>query len=136
DENDRAAVSPFCAEVRRKIQELGYFHGTAYERLRDLAVQYECCDWIKDENDRVARKTTIGAEMDAFCRKHPVNKQALLKEQRTGSYIALASAISANPEQGDVALLLDIRQELLPRGFAYYRILDAAAALAKVSTPE
>jgi Predicted nucleotide-binding protein containing TIR-like domain len=43
DKNWNAATGPFCSEVRKAIGRDG-LSSSVDERLRDLAVKYECCD--------------------------------------------------------------------------------------------
>ena len=46
DKNWEAAVGPFCTKVRKAIEEKG-LRDTVNQGLRDLIIQYECCDWIE-----------------------------------------------------------------------------------------
>ena len=129
DDNHIAAVGTFCADVKREIASQGLFDGLSIEALRELNTKFECCDWITDEATRVQKKKEVASEIDRFCRDHPVNKHRLLARHRSGHYMALLSAVRNRPERGDCALLVQMRTDKLPPGFAYYRILDAAESI-------
>lgn len=129
DGNDRAAVNAFCAEMRKQIDEQGLFKGRPRDRLRDLATQFECCDWIADEGARVQKKRTIAAEIEQFCRENPANKRRLLAQKRVGYNIALFSTIRFRPEKRDCELIKAIQTNTLPPGFAYYKLMDAVEAI-------
>jgi hypothetical protein len=136
DKNYTSAVSGFCRQVDEEIQRQGLFLGHPHERLRELSVKFECCDWIADDpnpNDpsrtRVDRKKQVSAEIDAFCRDSPVNKYRLLNRHTVGYYIALLSAIRFNPEGSDDALMKEMKLALLKPGFTQYKVLDAVEAL-------
>jgi len=129
DGNNVSAVANFCLEVEKQIKDQGLFEGHAGERLRELSVKFECCEWIADDKVRVDQKGRVAAEISSFCATHPVNKHRLLAQHRTGHYIALLSAIRSRPELGDCDLILQIKRNHLPSGFAYYRLLDAVEAI-------
>jgi Predicted nucleotide-binding protein containing TIR-like domain len=129
DQNWNAATGPFCSNVRKSISRNGLRSSSIDERLRDLAVQYECCDWIDSVDPRVARRRTIFGEMMSFCKSNPVNKTRLLQDGRTGFRVALAAAISAHPAEGDDKLILDIDPKTVPRGFAQNVTVDALLAI-------
>jgi hypothetical protein len=136
DKNYSSAVSGFCREVQAEIQKQGLFTGHPHERLRELSVKFECCEWIPDDPDpknpsktRVDRKKKIAGEIDAFCRDHAVNKHRLLYQHHMGYYMALLGAIRQRPEAGDQDLIMQIQPANLPHGFAYYRLMDAVDAL-------
>jgi len=129
DGNYRAAVNTFCSDVEQQIKSQGLFDGHPHERLRELSTRFECCHWIKDEKERVARKNEIAAQIDSFCRTHPVNKHRLLAQNGDGRYIALLIAIRRRPEERDSSLILQMHREHLPPGFAYYHLMDAVEAL-------
>lgn len=71
----------------------------------------------------------VSWEIDKFCQAHPINKHRLLQQHRTGYYIALLSAIRYHPESGDDELIMQIRKDKLPSGFAYYKLMDAVEDL-------
>lgn len=129
DGNDESAVGSFCSKVRKQIEKQGLFEGHASERLRELSVRFECCDWITDEEARVDQKRKIADDMNSFCAAHPINKHRLLAHHRSGHYIALLIAISSRPERGDSDLILQIRRKHLSPGFAHYKLLDAVEAI-------
>jgi hypothetical protein len=134
DGNMEAAVGPFCEKVRKKIAELSFAHGTDQERLYRLAVRFECCEWIADrikaEPARVEEKQRIFDDMVAFCQRYPVNKRVLVQKREPGFDVALAAAISANPENNDDQLVLEVRSAGVPVGFAQHVFVDAALRLA------
>jgi Predicted nucleotide-binding protein containing TIR-like domain len=138
DEDWEAAVRPFCERVRKRIVELGFAKSSDHDRLRDMAVSFECCDWITDEPRRVERKRTIFADMVDFCRTHPVNKGTLLEEHRPGFDIALAAAIHAIPEAEDDQLIRAVRSASVGRGFAQHVFVQAMIHLAEAGrlTPD
>src|SRR5437588_6022206 len=114
----------------------GLFLGHAHERLRELSVKFECCDWIADDRDpkdpsrtRVERKRQVSAEIDAFCRDMPVNKYRLLQRHEVGYYIALLSAIRFRPEASDHELIREMKAGLLKPGFTQHKVMDAVEAL-------
>jgi predicted nucleotide-binding protein len=69
DKNLQAAVGPFCAKVRLKLNILGVAPGAIPEQIRELAVSFECCDWIDDMSKRVKMKEDMISQMVSFCRK-------------------------------------------------------------------
>jgi hypothetical protein len=129
DGNTRAAVATFCDAVRKRVALDGVFEGAPHERLRELCMKFECCDWITDTDQRVERKKAVSSEIDTFCSAQPVNKHRLLMRHHIGYYIALLSAIRLRPDERDWQLITQMKQERIPSGFAYYRLLDAAEAL-------
>jgi Predicted nucleotide-binding protein containing TIR-like domain len=129
DGNMRAAVGPFCGEVRDKLNTLGPRPRVIDERLRDLAVKFECCDWIKDEATRVKEKGLIVTHMVYFCSGQAIDKNALLQARRPGFTTALAAAIRANPESGDDKILLKVRTDTVMRGVGQYTAVDAIITL-------
>jgi hypothetical protein len=133
DKNLHAAVSPFCRQVRAKLVTHGFAKRAVQERLRDLAVKFECCEWITDWTDaepaRVKEKRNILADMVIFCRDHPANKDTLVQERRPGLAVALAAAITARPESGDDKTLLKVPANSVARGVAQHAMLSAIIAL-------
>jgi hypothetical protein len=67
-DNTRAAVGPFCEQVRTKLTALGSKPRVIPPRLRELAVTFECCDWITDLPARVKEKGRVVTEMVFFAR--------------------------------------------------------------------
>jgi len=53
DGNSQAAVSSFCLDVEARISTMGLFTGLPDDELRELATQFECCDWIPDSSHPV-----------------------------------------------------------------------------------
>jgi len=130
DGNDEASVATFCSKVGKQVETQGLFTGHSGEELRELAVRFDCCQsWIGEEKKRVDTKKQISAQVDAFCRAHPVNKHRLLLKHETGYYIALFAAIRFRPEPRDWELILGIRPNRLPSGFAYYKLMEAVETL-------
>jgi hypothetical protein len=129
DRNNVAAVGAFCTEVEKRINELGFFEGNDSDRLRDLAVRFETVGWwIGDQNNKIDKKRRVAAQIKSFCETHLVNKHRLLA-QHSADYIPLFSAIISRPDEGDCDLILQIEHRFLPRGFAYYWLLDAVEAI-------
>src|SRR5437868_5077571 len=95
------------------------------EGLRKLATQYECAQWIENQDKRVARKGEIFAQMNSFLANHPVQKQRLLDGGHLGRFIALAAAIMGYPERPDAEKILQIQSERLPHGHAQYIFTDS-----------
>lgn len=108
-------VCEFTNKILAKIAELGPYHGADHARLTELATGLECTEWIQDVSARVRMKRDIYEDMRAFCTEHPVNKRILFAQHQTGAYVALAAAISHNPESGDGDLLLDLRTGLITK---------------------
>ena len=83
DQRWSAVVSVACAQISRHIQNLGFFRKRLRAELNELATQHECCDWIKDENDRVYKKNLYFNLMRGELKREelgssPVNKPAIL----------------------------------------------------------
>ncbi len=130
DGNDEAAVATFCSKVQKQIASQGLSKGAAIEELRELAVRFECCQsWMKDEDQRVAMKKTVSAQIEDFSRNHPLNKHRLLVQHRTGYYLALLVSIRFNPEPRDWELILALDTKQLPAGFAYFKVIEAIEEL-------
>jgi hypothetical protein len=134
------AVNPFCAEVRKAIKKVGGLSSSVDQHLRDLAVKYECCDWVTFSDPRVskdimavrvAKRTEIFCEMLSFCQKNPVNKRRLLQESTVGFHVAMAAAISTKPADDDETFVLAIDSQTLPKGFAQHVMVDAILVLKK-----
>lgn len=132
DGNWRAAVATFCDHVRQRVEALGPREWQDYPRLRELALQYEFCDRIADEDNRIKEKDSTYDDMRDFCGRHDINKARLLREPRLGFYVALAAAIRENPKAGDADILQQIvpAQVRLPN--ACYKMLYAVSALARL----
>jgi hypothetical protein len=139
DGNDDAAVLTFSNQVKKQVRQDGLFRGSSSEELRDLVVRFECCQsWIKDEAERVATKKTISADIEGFCKNHPLNKHRLLVQRRTGYYVALLATIRFRPDDRDWELILKLDPGRLPPGFVYYKLIEAIEALkaANKATPD
>ena len=131
-----SAVASFCHTVEGHIERDGLFEGHLDVRVRELAVRFECCDFIpEDKNDpdpskaRVAKKKQVAAEMMTYCQDHPVNKHRLLRLQRGGYTYKLLTAIIQRPEDGDGDLLMQIEPQAVNPGFATYKVVEAIEAL-------
>jgi hypothetical protein len=130
DGNDDAAVLTFSNQVKKQVRTGGLFTGSSSEELRDLVVRFECCQsWIDDEPKRIAMKKKINGDMEGFCKNHPLNKQRLLVQKRTGYNLALLAAIRSRPDDRDWELIMKIEPHKLPPGFAYFKLIEAIEAL-------
>jgi hypothetical protein len=130
DGNDEAAVATFCSKVRKEVERQGLFQGHKIQELRELAAKFQWCQsFVGDEEKRVRLKKWISADIETFCRDNPVNKHRLLQKHETGYYIALFAAIRFHPEPRDWELILGIKKDCLPSGFAYFKLLEAVEAL-------
>jgi hypothetical protein len=116
--------------VRQIVGELG-LRDFVGQGLRDLVIQYECCDWIDDLEQRVAKRRVIYEQMASFCHRNDVNKRKLLRWLRVGSSVALAAAILAKPTKDDDELILAIDAKALPKGFAQHAMLASILNLDK-----
>ena len=56
DRDWNSPVGPFSNEVRTQIRKLGLAPEAVHQTLRELAVKFECCDWIDDLKLRVRQK--------------------------------------------------------------------------------
>src|SRR3954447_12517532 len=77
--------------------------------------------------------------MVAFSKLNRVNKRQLVSRHESGAYVALASAIVAQPENGDHAALFEIRPRLVTPGVAQHKMVDAVETLhrsAKINKEE
>jgi Predicted nucleotide-binding protein containing TIR-like domain len=124
-----AAVNPFCSDVKRRMCKLGVRGQTEQDVLTELAIKYECCDWISAEHERVTKKDNLWEQMVTSCRAKPAHKRILLKTHRHGFYVALAAAIVAGPERADCDLILEAFPQKIPPAHAQHKILDAIFAL-------
>ena len=138
DRNLEAAVNPICTRIEQKFKELSFRHGAAHDRLLELAVDYERCGRIPQQEERIRERNKIFGDMQAFVRAYPVNKLTLLNKHRLGFYMTVAAAIVARPEAGDYDLLLSANRGELHPGQAQLKILDAMIALKEAGklTPE
>ena len=124
------AVLTFSNQVKKQVGRDGLFKGASSEELRDLVVRFECCQsWIEDEVKRVATKRQISGDIDAFCKHHILNKHRLLVQERTGYYLALLASIRFRPDDRDWELILKMKPNKLPPGFAYFKLLEAVEAI-------
>lgn len=131
DGNLQAAVNVFCSNVSVKINQLGPWHCPDHDQFFKLMAQFESAEWIDDGAKRVAMKKRIAEDMVAFSKVNRVNKRQIVARHESGAYIALASAIVAQPEPRDNLLLLEIRPRLVTRGTAQHKIFDAVETLQK-----
>ena len=98
----------FCTKVRTAIHRFSFFPGHTHPKLQEMIGELECCRWIHNESERVKEKTKISSDaMKSYCRKHAINRRALLSDNRPGAAVAMACAVLARPEKGDTALFLD-----------------------------
>jgi hypothetical protein len=111
DRNWRSAAVTFCTDVRQQIQKLGVAHNERQEGIQELAVKYDCCNYIKDfygkiNPERGKKKNEIFRRMRWFCHENPVNKKLLVGRRKTGFYMAFAAAIPSEPEVSDIETIL------------------------------
>jgi Predicted nucleotide-binding protein containing TIR-like domain len=94
DGNWDSAVDSFCSTVKQKKSDRALFRQSRENYLTILATQYECCNWITDEWERVSKKNQCWEKIVEEIRKfdHPA-KFVLLKEARLGFYVAFAAAV-------------------------------------------
>jgi hypothetical protein len=104
--------------VRKQIRNLGLAQEALDKTLHELAIKFECCDWIQDENPRVEQKRALVNEMVSFCKKNSPSKRRLLAQNRPGFNIALCAAIQAHPSSSDADLFAEIEPDKFTRGFA------------------
>ena len=140
DKSHTSAVASFCHEVEKQIKHQGLFDGHLEPRLRELAVKFECCDFIPDGSDpadpskaRVEKKREVAGEIATLCRDHEVNKHRLLRMQRQGYAYVLLTAIIQRPERGDVDILQQVEPKALPPVFALFKLVEAIEALRKLA---
>jgi hypothetical protein len=134
DENWIAAVTPFCNQIRTKIRALGMAVVSIHDELREMAVRFECADWIPatpDMNVRVRQRETIVGEMARFCQSNQVNKRRLLAENRPGFNVALAAAIQARSANSDADLVVQIDPSKVTRGVAQHTLILTIEKLQK-----
>ncbi|MCX4146899.1 MULTISPECIES: nucleotide-binding protein [Paraburkholderia] len=125
DQNIKAAVNPFCAEVEEKIHKHWYRFREKHNLLRDMATKYECCEWISDQETRVSTKREVFSDMERYFRNRRINKRTLADFRRTGFYVAVAAAIAVNPESRDAQVLLSMDTALVTRGITQAAMLSA-----------
>ena len=97
------------------------------QELTDMAATYLAIsdpDWRK----RVQLKDEVAREMASYVIDHHVSKDALASQHNEGLALALASAVHAFPEAGDVERLLRIADEVT-RLHVKYRIVLAFGRL-------
>jgi hypothetical protein len=129
EDESEAATSVASAKISDQIRKLGISPHRMPDKIRDLANDYERCEWIKEMDERVKMKEAIFNEMRSMLKSSPVNKDALLHEHRRGFYIALAAAIVANPEKEDCDRIPSIKSAEIIRGNAQHKLLDVIQIL-------
>jgi predicted nucleotide-binding protein len=130
DGNSSAAVAPFCAQVKKRIKDLGIAPASLPVALHELAVKFECADWVDARDARVRQKRAIVNEMISVLRHRPAEKRRFLASDRLGFKVLLGAAIQAAPTNGDVELILAISAPNVPRGVAQQTMVDAIEQLA------
>jgi hypothetical protein len=139
DRDWNSAVGPFCDKVRTQIRKFGLAPEAIDERIRELAVKFECCDWIDNMDKRVKEKVSIVGEMISFCKRNAVSKRRLLAINRTGFNAALCAAITANPTSGDAGLLPAAQPQGFTRGVSQGTLIGTIEMLErerKITKPE
>lgn len=129
DKNWRAATRPACSEIATQIRQLGFSPHRTPDKIRELAIDYVGCNRIDDVEKRVTEKTQIFNQMRFAVHGAPINKDALLKEERLGSYVAFAAAVMENPEAEDCDRVLLIPAHDIPPGNAQHKLMDAIKVL-------
>jgi predicted nucleotide-binding protein len=97
DGNHSAAVAPFCGQVRKRINDLGIAPTSLPVALHELAVKFECADWVNPLDERVRQKGVIVNEMIDALRRRPVEKRRFVSYHRPGFNVLLGAAIQAAP---------------------------------------
>ena len=107
-------------------------------RLHDLAVQFECADWVNPMDARVRQKQAIVREMVGELKRDPADKWFLLKHDQVEFKILLAAAIQVRPSDGDDGLILSVNPETVPRGVAQRTMVETINRLeaAKLIAPK
>src|SRR5205823_12223289 len=72
------------------------------EPIKTLGTQYECANWIEDQNKRVARKNEIFGQMRTYCKGKKIPKQQIVESNQLGRLMFLAASILERPEVADV----------------------------------
>ena len=130
DGNMREAVSSFCSLVRSQITLMEPAPPLLSNDILELAVQFECAEWIQDnEQRRVEKKREIVQKMIDALRRKPEPKLSLLKRETPGFLVLFSAAVQANPQIRDDKLILSIPPERIPRGVAQWAIVDYIRAL-------
>jgi len=108
DGNVQAALAPFCTEIRKRMKELGPFHGAGdfHDRLLELMVEFDYVERIGDAFQRKLEVDRLLQDMKVLQLDSPANKRELLERHRLGAYMAIAAAIKHHPERNDHSLLL------------------------------
>jgi hypothetical protein len=139
DRDWNSAVGPFCNAIRAQIRKFGLAPEAIHERMRELAVKFECCEWIDNNNDRVKQKVAIVDEMTVFCKNNSVSKRRLLAQNRPGFNVALCTAIRANSSSQDAGIILGVKPEGFTRGVAQstvIRTIDMLEKEKKIAKPD
>ena len=123
--------------MKQKIAALGFAQTSLPVELHDLAVQFECADWVEPLAAKVRQKQAIVREMISELKRDPFDKWLLLKNNRVGFKALLAAAIQANPASKDDELVLSVTPGTVPRGVAQRTMVDAIIRLdtAKLIAP-
>jgi hypothetical protein len=137
DGNMTAAVGPFCSHLKQQITAIGFAQSSVSVTMHELAVQFECADWVEPMDAKVQRKLAIVREMIGELKRDPADKWRLRKQDRVGFKVLLAAAIQANPSTGDDELILSVNAATVPRGVAQRTMVEAIIHLesAKLIAP-
>lgn len=141
DKDWKSAVGSFCHDVRTLIRQRGLAEEPVHEELRDLAIRFDCCDWIEDSSRRVKQKQDIIDQMISFCKKNTdtVNKRRLSARKKTGWNVLLCAAIQAQPSDSDADLLLALQPAGFTQGVAQATVISTIDMLhnqKKISKPQ
>jgi Predicted nucleotide-binding protein containing TIR-like domain len=129
DGNSTAAVGPFCAQIRKRIKDLGIASASLPVVLHELAIKFECADWINPLDARVQQKRAVVNQMIDALRRQPVEKRRFLAYHKVGFKALLCAAIQAAPASGDVELILATSAPTVPRGVAQSAVVEAIERL-------
>jgi predicted nucleotide-binding protein len=131
DGNWTAEMNSFCSIVKKRMEESGFWLYGNENYIMDLSTQYECCDWILDEDTRVRRKDEIFERMRAHIKGNydSASKLMLLKQGRTGCYVAFAAAVSVNSQSDDAHLIIGINPNRVSAANAQHKMIEAISAI-------
>jgi Predicted nucleotide-binding protein containing TIR-like domain len=125
DRNTAAAVGPFCSEVKERIKALSFSKKSLPIILHELAVKFECADWINPLDAKVREKRSIVSQMIVVLSQNPMDKRALLNRHRVGFTVLLGAAVQQNPTIGDDEFILSVRPDTATRGVAQATMVKA-----------
>jgi hypothetical protein len=99
------------------------------ETVKSLATQYECANWIEDQDKRIAMKEKIFSQMRLYCKTNKIPKQQIINSQQFGRIMMIAASILENPTKDDIKFVLQVKGERLAPGHSRYKFFDAVELL-------